>query len=288
MNSNASFDRQPALRVRDPHQLREIAGALRRDVINLVAPTGQGYVQQGLGAADLFAVLYFGEMRLDPDDPNWIDRDRFLLSTAHNTAIFYATLAARGLIDRESLNGYCMDGSALEINASERVGTAVEATLGSLGQGLSVGIGMALTARRRNSSARVYVVIGDGELQEGQLWEAALFAGSARLSNVCAIIDDNRMQVEGDTSQVVQVAPIGEKFRAFGWETEDVDGHDIPALLAALDRARTSDKPTCLVASTVVGKGVPLLEGLLAHNLKLPPDVASKALDALSDRSDRL
>lgn len=277
-------ERQPAARLRSPEDLRRIARNLRRDVIDLVAPTGQGYVQQGLGAADLFAVLYFAELRLDPADPDWANRDRFLLSTAHNTAIFYATLAARGIIDPAELRDYCKDGSPFEINASERIGTAVEATLGSLGQGLSVGIGMALAARRRGSDARIYVILGDGELQEGQLWEAALFAGSARLANLCLIIDDNRMQVEGSIDDVVTVAPIAAKFAAFGWAAEGVDGHDVPALLAALDRARERDRPTCLVAATLAGKGVPSLEGLLAHNLKLTPEVTSEALAALARR----
>lgn len=282
MTSGITKERQPAVRVRDLEELQRIALGLRRDVIDLVAPTGQGYVQQGLGAADIFTVLYFAEMRLDPADPDWADRDRFLLSTAHNTAIFYATLAARGLVDPASVRDYCKDGSPFEVNASERVGTAIEATLGSLGQGLSVGIGMALSARRRRSDARIYVVLGDGELQEGQLWEAALFAGSAALGNLCLIIDDNRMQVEGHIDKVVSVAPIAEKFTAFGWAAEDIDGHDIPSLLEALDRARECDKPTCLVAATLAGKGVASLEGILAHNLKLPPEVAAEARKALA------
>ncbi|MGN7292536.1 transketolase [Rhizobium sp. SAFR-030] len=287
MNSAISRERQPAARVRDPLELARIARSLRRDVIDLVAPTGQGYVQQGLGAADLFAVLYFAEMRLDPSDAQWADRDRFLLSTAHNTAIFYATLAARGIVDRDLVGAYCKDGSVFEVNASERVGTAVEATLGSLGQGLSVGIGMALAARRRGSQSRVYVVLGDGELQEGQLWEAVLYAGSAGLSNLCLIIDYNSMQVEGHIDKVVSVAPVAGKFSSFGWAAEDIDGHDIPALLTALDQARDRDRPTCLVASTIAGKGVPSLEGILAHNLKLPAEIATEALAALGDAEER-
>ncbi|CDZ47810.1 transketolase [Neorhizobium galegae] len=286
MTSAINSERQPAARIRDPQELARIARFLRRDVIELVAPTGQGYIQQGLGAADLFTVLYFAEMRLDPSDPDWPDRDRFLLSTAHNTAIFYATLAARGLVDPTAVNDYCKDGSPFEVNASERVGTPIEATLGSLGQGLSVGIGMALSARRHGSPSRVYVVLGDGELQEGQLWEAALLAGSLKLSNLCLIIDDNRMQVEGHIDKVVSVAPIAAKLSAFGWAAEEIDGHDIPALLAALDRARERDRPTCLVAATLAGKGVPSLEGVLAHNLKMPPEVAAEALAALADAEE--
>jgi transketolase len=276
-------ERQPAPRILDAAALAAVAARLRRRVVELVAPTGQGYVQQGLGAADLFAVLYFAELRLDPSDPDWADRDRLLLSTAHNTAIFYATLAERGLVDAAGLADYCRDGSPFEVNASERLGTVIEATCGSLGQGLSVAIGMALSARRRAAASRIYVILGDGELQEGQVWEAALLAGSLGLDNLCLLIDDNRMQVEGHVDTVVKLEPIAQKWAAFGWAQENVDGHDIPALLAALDRARAaSGQPTCLVVRTLPGKGVPALEGILAHNLKLPPDVAAMALASLA------
>ena len=287
-SSPDSIGRQPAPRIRDAAELARIAHELRREVIRLVAPTGQGYVQQGLGAADLFAVLYFAELRLDPADPAWVDRDRLLLSTAHNTAIFYATLAARGLVDRTALADYCRDGSPFEVNASERLGPVIEATCGSLGQGLSVGIGMALARRRAGSDARVYVVLGDGELQEGQVWEAALLAASLKLSNLCLLIDDNEMQVEGHVDRVVRLAPIADKWRAFGWATEAVDGHDLPGLMTALDRARAaSEAPTCLVVRTLPGKGVPALEGILAHNLKLPADVARDAMTALDHGAPR-
>lgn len=272
-----------APRIRDLPTLERTARALRRQVIHMVAPTGQGYVQQGLGAADLFAALYFAELRLDPQDARWPGRDRFLLSTAHNTAIFYATLAARGLIDPALLPSYCVDGSALEINASERVGPMVEATCGSLGQGLSVGTGMALAARRHGRDSRVYVMLGDGELQEGQVWEAALAAGSFGLSNLCLLIDYNAMQVEGHVDQVLAMEPVADKWRAFNWQVETIDGNDMAAVLAALDRARAcTDRPTCIVARTLAGKGAPSLEGVLGHTMKLPPEMAQRALAELA------
>ncbi len=271
-------------RTRDIAQLRRIARELRRQVIRLVAPTGQGYVQQGLGAADLFTALYFAQMRLDPANPSWPERDRFLLSTAHNTAIFYATLAARGLIDPALLATYCQDGSALEINASERLGPMIEATCGSLGQGLSVGVGMALAARRHGRDSRIYVVLGDGELQEGQVWEAALAAGSFRLGNLCLIIDCNAMQVEGHTDDVLAMEPVDAKWQAFGWHVETLDGNDMAALVDALDRASLrADEPTCVVARTLVGKGAPSLEGVLGHTMKLPAEMAAQALRELQD-----
>lgn len=269
-------------RITDPAALADIARELRRQVIRMVAPTGQGYVQQGLGAADLFATLYFADLRMRAAEPTWPARDRFLLSTAHNTAIFYATLAARGLIDPALLPSYCQDGSPLEINASERIGPMIEATCGSLGQGLSVGVGMALAARRRGRDSRVAVVLGDGELQEGQVWEAAMAAGSFRLGNLLLVIDWNAMQVEGHVDRVMAMEPVDAKWRAFNWRVEIVDGHDIPALLAAYDRARAHpDQPTCLIARTLAGKGAPSLEGVLGHTMKLPPEAAARALEEL-------
>jgi transketolase len=274
--------RQPASREHGVERLAEIARDLRRDVIRLVAATGQGYVQQGLGAADLFATLYFAELRLDTADMDWEDRDRFILSTAHNTAVFYATLAARGLVSADAVANYCQDGSAFEINASERVGACVEATCGSLGQGLSVGIGMALSARRRSSTRRVYVLLGDGELQEGQVWEAAMMAATQKLENLCLIVDLNRMQVEGDVADVAAIDPVGDKWRAFRWSVQEVDGNDVTALLGAFEQARSvRNRPSCIIANTLVGRGVPELEGIMAHNLRLPPDVAAAALAAL-------
>ncbi len=286
MPQGTGSDRQPAPRTRDVAELTAIARRLRRRVISLVAPSGQGYVQQGLGAADLFAILYFSELRIDPADPRWPDRDRFLLSTAHNTAIFYGTLVERGCLSEEGLASYCHDGSAFEINASERLGPVIEATCGSLGQGLSVGVGMALANRRHRRSGRVHVLIGDGELQEGQVWEAALAAGSHGLSNLCVTIDWNAMQVGGHVDGVVKMEPVVAKWESFGFHVIDVDGHDIPALLSAYDVARESrERPTCIVARTLVGKGVAGLEGIMSHNLKLPPETARLALVELGEDS---
>ena len=270
------------LLITDPAELARIARDLRRQVIHMVAPTGQGYVQQGLGAADLFATIYFAALRMRAAQPDWPARDRFLLSTAHNTAIFYATLAARGLIDPARLATYCHDGSPLEINASERVGPMVEATCGSLGQGLSVGVGMALAARRQQRDCRVVVMLGDGELQEGQVWEAAMAAGSYGLGNLLLVIDYNAMQVEGHVDDVLAMEPVDAKWRAFNWRVETMDGHDIPALLDAYARARAqADRPTCLIARTLAGKGAPSLEGVLGHTMKLPPEMAQRALAEL-------
>jgi transketolase len=261
--------------------LAEKARRLRRHVVRMVAPIGEGYVGQGLGAADIMAALYFHEMAYDPDDPGWEGRDRFLLSPAHYGVVLFAALAERGALPVQELAQYGVDGSPLEIIASERL-PGVEATLGSLGMGLSVGVGMALSLRRRGSASRVFVLIGDGELQEGETWEAVMSAAAFGLGNVCAIVDVNDMQVDGATTSVLDMGDLAAKWRAFGWNTIVLDGHDLGALVAALAEARrTPDRPTVLLATTQPGRGVSALEGRKAHFAKIPPDVAARALTEL-------
>lgn len=263
------------------HNLADLemtATKLRLHVVDMIAPSGQGYVQQGLGAADLFTSLYFAEATLDPTNPEWTDRDRIFLTTAHNTAILYATLAERGYFSTDQLKSYVHDGSPLEINASERMGAVVEATCGSLGQGLSVAVGCAVAAKRQKRASRIYAILGDGEMQEGNVWEAAMFAGSADLDNLCVIADYNFVQCEGPMDQVMSLDPLMDKMESFGFAAQEVDGNDIAALLAAYDVARkTKDRPSFIKANTVMGKGVTSLEGLMFHQLRFPPEVAASA-----------
>lgn len=259
-------------------ELQAIATRLRLHVVDMVAPSGQGYVQQGLGAADIFTSLYFAEATMDPANPTWPDRDRVFLTTAHNTAIFYATLAERGFFPIEDLKTYVTDGATLEINSSERMGPFVEATCGSLGQGLSVAVGCALAAKRQGRASRFYVIVGDGEMQEGQVWEAAMFAGAKGLDNLVFIVDYNFVQSEGPMDLVMSLEPLMDKMASFGFACQDVDGNDIGALLAAYDTARaTKGKPSFIKANTLMGKGVPSLEGLMFHQLRFPPEVAASA-----------
>jgi transketolase len=267
--------------MKEKHNLAEleaIATRLRLHVVNMVAPSGQGYVQQGLGAADIFTSLYFGEATMDPANPTWPDRDRIFLTTAHNTAIFYATLAERGFFDVADLATYVTDGSTLEINSSERMGPFVEATCGSLGQGLSVALGCALSAKRQGRASRFYVIVGDGEMQEGQIWEAAMFAGAKGLDNLCFIVDYNFVQSEGPMDLVMSLEPLMDKMESFGFACQEVDGNDMAALLTAFDTARaTKGRPSFIKANTLMGKGVASLEGLMFHQLRFPPEVADSA-----------
>jgi transketolase len=265
-------------------QLEARARQLRANVVRMVAHQGLGYLQQGLGAADLFVALYMGELQLREDDARWPERDRLVLSTAHNTAVFYAAMAARGLIPEAALDTYAQDGSAFEVNASERVGALVEATCGSLGQGLSVGVGMALSLRRQERPSRVYVILGDGELQEGQVWEAALSAAGHRLDNLCLMVDRNFMQVDGHTDQVMRLEPLADKWAAFGWHVLSIDGNDMTQIIEALERARaTRERPTCLIASTIPGKGVPFLENRCSHMAAISREDAHRALQFLEE-----
>ena len=258
--------------------LKRIATRLRLHVVDMVAPSGKGYVLQGLGAADLFASLYFAEATMDPANPTWPDRDRVFLTTAHNTAIFYATLAERGLFDTGRLATYVTDGSPLEINSSERMGPIVEATCGSLGQGLSVAVGCALAAKRQGRASRIYVIVGDGEMQEGQIWEAAMLAGAKGLDNLCLIVDYNFVQAEGPMDLVMSLEPLMDKMESFGFACQEVDGNDMGALLCAYDKAReTKGKASFIKANTLMGKGVASLEGLMFHQLRFPPEVAASA-----------
>lgn len=267
-------------------ELEEIATKLRLHVVNMVAPSGQGYVQQGLGAADIFTSLYFGEATMDPANPLWPDRDRIFLTTAHNTAIFYATLAERGFFPTEDLASYVTDGATLEINSSERMGPFVEATCGSLGQGLSVAIGCAMAAERQGRASRFYVIVGDGEMQEGQIWEAAMLAGACGLDNLCFIVDYNFVQSEGPMDLVMSLEPLMDKMASFGFACQEVDGNEISALLSAYEIARaTKGKPSFIKANTVMGKGVASLEGLMFHQLKFPPEVAASARAELEGSS---
>jgi transketolase len=239
--------------------LESLAEQARRIRVNVVRQTmgaGQGYVGQGLQSADIFAALFFGEMRWDParlDDP---DRDRFLLSAGHYALALYATLAAHGLIKEEVLKTYGANGSPLTGSTEPGPLPGVEFAGGSLGQGLGVSAGLALGLRMRGSPARVFNYMSDGELQEGSTWEAAMFAGHQKLAGLVNIIDVNRTQADG--ALVVEVEPVARKFESFGWFAQDVDGNDLGALVQALNAARAEPtRPKALVCHTRMGHGSP-------------------------------
>lgn len=263
----------------DVATLREKARMVRRRVVEMARAAGGGYVGQGLAAAELLSALYYRELRLDPRNLRWEERDRFLLSASHYGIAVYAILADLGVFTHEQLLTYCADASPLEMVAEERT-PGIEITGGSLGQGLAVAIGMALSARLRGKPWRVYVYESDGPCQEGQIWESAMLAGHHRLDNLCLVIDANGRQVDGPTAAVLDLEPFPAKWRAFGWHVLEIDGHDLPAILAAFDEARaTRGRPTVLLARTVMGKGVDFLEARAqCHYVRWQAGEAEQAL----------
>jgi transketolase len=247
--------------------------SLRRNVLRMAERVGQGYVGQGLGIADLLAVLYFREMKYDPQNLAWPDRDRFLLSIGHYSIGLYAALAEADVITVDELDTYGADQSRLEMSGSE-ITPGFEMTGGSLGHGLGQAVGMALGVRLDGRSSRIFNLLSDGELQEGSTWEAAMAAGHYRLDNLFAFIDCNDQQADGPPRQILTIEPVHEKWSAFGWDTQRINGNDICAIVNAIESARkNSGKPHAIVLDTLMGKGVRAFEERdKNHFIRVEPD----------------
>ena len=250
--------------------LKMRATSLRRHMLAMARGQGAGYIGQGLGIADLLAALYFHELRHDPGDVTWAGRDRFLLSTGHYSIALWAALAEAGVLPVSELSTYGADESRLDMSTLDTT-PGVEVIGGSLGHGLGQGVGQALGLRLDKSPARVFVELSDGEMQEGATWEAAMSASSFRLDNLVALIDCNGIQADGKV--VLDMEPVADKWRAFGWQTEEINGNDMAAIVAALRNARaTGGKPHAIVLRTLPGKGVPTLETReKAHFVRVDP-----------------
>ncbi len=254
----------------DLRGLRLRATSLRRHMLGMARGQGAGYIGQGLGIADLLAVLYFHELRYDPENLGWPERDRFLLSTGHYSIALWAALAECGVIPLAELATYGGDGSRLDMSTLDTT-PGVEIIGGSLGHGLGQGVGQALGLRLDGLPARVFVELSDGEMQEGATWEAAMAAASFALDNLVALVDCNGIQADGRI--VLDMEPVADKWRAFGWDTEEIDGNDLAAIVAALERARArTRRPKAVVLRTLPGKGVPTLEQReKAHFVRVDP-----------------
>ena len=238
--------------------LKTRATSLRRHMLSMARGQGQGYIGQGLGVADLLAALYFHELRYDPNDVNWPERDRFLLSTGHYSIALWAALAEAGIIPVEELSTYGADGSRLQMSTLDTT-PGVELIGGSLGHGLGQAVGQALGLRLSNSASRVFVELSDGEIEEGATWEAAMSAGHFGLDGLVALIDCNGIQADGP--MVINIEPVADKWRAFGWDTVEIDGNDMNAIVGALMLARNANgRPKAIVLRTLPGKGVPRIE----------------------------
>ncbi len=267
----------------DNKHLEEIAKKVRVDVIKAVYHAGSGHPGGSLSAADLVTALYFDEMNIDPQDPKKPDRDKLILSKGHANPAQYAALGERGYFDVEDLMTLRKLGSPFQGHPNMYKVPGIEMSTGSLGQGFSAGVGMALANKLDKNPGRIYVILGDGELQEGIVWEAAMSASHYHLDNLCAIVDWNGLQIDGANDDVMTVRPIDEKFRAFGWNTCVIDGHDFNAIKAALLAAReTQGRPTAIIAKTVKGKGVSFMENQAGWHGKAPKeDQAKQAVEEL-------
>ncbi len=255
-------------------ELKKTANEVRKGILTSVHAAKSGHPGGSLSAADILTYLYFEEMNLDPSRPDWEDRDRFVLSKGHNAPALYAVLAERGYIPKEDLVTLRHTGSYLQGHPDMKHINGVDMSSGSLGQGISAAVGMALAAKMDGRSHRVYALLGDGELQEGQVWEAAMFAGFRELDNLVVIVDNNNLQIDGSLEEVCSAYPIDKKFEAFHFHVICVDdGNDMEKLQRAFCKARTvTGKPTVIIAETIKGKGVSFMEDKASWHGKAPND----------------
>lgn len=251
------------------NEIEDLALRLRRHVVRMCNRGGSSHVGSALSMADTIALLYGEVLRVDPARPDWPDRDRFILSKGHAGVCVYAALAERGFFPVETLDQHYRNGSKLSGHVSHKGVPGVEVSTGSLGHGLGIGAGMAFNLRRLGGGQRVFVVMSDGECDEGSVWEAALFAGHHRLGALCAVIDHNKLQSIGPVSEALDLDPFEDKWRAFGWATQRVDGHDHETLRAAF-AALDPERPTCIIADTVKGRGVSFMENQVLWHYRAP------------------
>ena len=265
-------------------ELEKMARKLRRYVITMIATAGSGHPGGSLSAADIVTALYFKVMSHDPKNPQWPDRDRFVLSKGHAAPILYAALAECGYLPVEELSTLRKLDSRLQGHTDRTLTPGVEMSAGSLGQGLSYGIGIALAGRLDKRDYHVYVLLGDGECEEGQVWEAAMFAPHHSVDNLTAIVDHNDLQLDGRVCDIMGLEPLTDKWRAFNWHVLEVNGHDMGEILKALKKAREmKGKPTVIIAHTIKGKGVSFMEGNVDFHGKAPsPQETEQALKELA------
>ena len=254
-------------------ELKKTANEIRKGIVTAVHAAKAGHPGGSLSIADIMTYLYFEEMNIDPADPKKEDRDRFVLSKGHVAPALYSTLANRGYFPVEELKTLRKLGSRLQGHPCMQETPGVDMSSGSLGQGLSAACGMALSAKLQKKDYRVYAVCGDGELEEGQIWEASMFAGFRKLDNLCVIVDNNGLQISGNIDEVCSPYPIGDKFRAFNFNVVEIDGHDFTQIADAFQKAReTKGMPTVIIAHTTKGKGVSFMENAASWHGKAPND----------------
>lgn len=273
-------------RTLDLHRLEEIANNVRKGILTQVYCSQSGHIGGSLSAVEILTYLYFEEMNIDVRNPHMPGRDRFILSKGHATPVYYAVLANRGYFPVENLNRFRKLGSFLQGHPCMQECPGVDMSAGSLGQGFAVAAGMALSAKMRNQDYRVFALCGDGELQEGEIWETAMFAGHKKLSDLTVIIDNNNLQIDGSVMDVCNPHPIDDKFRDFHFQTICIDGHDFVQLREAFKQAEEEkERPTAIIASTIKGKGISFMENRAEWHGKAPDkEEYKKAMRELGGR----
>lgn len=263
--------------------LKEISTKLRIDIIKMLKESKSGHPGGSLSACEILTALYFKEMNVDPANPQWPDRDRFVLSKGHGAPVLYAVLAEKGFFPKDELMKLRKTGAMLQGHPDMKGTKGVDMTTGSLGQGLAAANGMALAGKLDEKGYRVYALIGDGEAQEGLIWEAAMFSAHYKLDNLTVFMDHNGLQIDGFNKDVMDIEPIDEKFKAFGWHVLNIDGHSFEEIFNALEEAKkTKGKPTMIIAKTVKGKGVSFMENQAGWHGKAPSEEeAKKAIDEI-------
>ncbi|MBU0502687.1 MAG: transketolase [bacterium] len=272
-------------------ELEQIAGKLRQHIIKMTCAAASGHPGGSLSSADIVAVLYFYILKKNPKDPGWAERDRFVMSKGHAAPVLYAALAEAGYFSVDYLKTLRQIGSSLQGHVDMLSLPGIEMSTGSLGQGLSAANGMALAARLDKRDSHIYCLMGDGECQEGQVWEAAMTSSHKKLDNLTAIIDHNKHQIDGRVEDIKNLNPFADKWTAFGWQVIKCDGHDIKSIIDAMEKAKkTKGKPSMIIADTVKGKGVSFMEAKpLDYHGKAPtPDEEKKAICELCNLEDEL
>ena len=264
-------------------ELKKMAVIIRCDIIDMICTAAAGHPGGSLSAADLVTALYFRVMRIDPENPDWPDRDRFILSKGHACPVWYAALAERGYFDKSHLKTLRQMGSILQGHPDMLKTPGIDMTAGSLGHGLPAGLGMALSGKLRQKDYHVFVIIGDGESQEGSIWEASMAAPNFKLDNLTAILDYNHLQNDYSVDDIMPIHPVVDKWQAFGWHVLEIDGHDMAQVVDALEKAKAHQgAPTMIVANTVKGKGVSYMENVCEWHGKAPcQEEADRALEEL-------
>ena len=259
------------MKIKDIKELQNYANKIRQGIIKEVYMAASGHPGGSLSIAEILAVLYFNQMNIDEKNPQAKERDRLVLSKGHTSPALYSALALRGFFDLEELKTFRNINSILQGHPDMKNIPGVDASTGSLGQGLSIANGMALASKMDSEGVRIYCICGDGEIEEGQIWEAAMTSSHYKLDNLCVIVDNNNLQIDGEVSQVMNIYPIDEKFKSFGFEVINIDGHNIEEIIQAFEQAKkVKGKPTVIIANTIKGKGVSFMENKAEWHGKAP------------------